>query len=165
MRHMRNKHRDILYSIISDEKPDKKTLPVSTVVLNSTSTADVDDDGNGVVEEFEVIELKSERFADDYPAASIKPDLDVVAELIKPLSDADLTDNICRLLNYLVDEPTLTGLGWPSVGCEDVLSEVIQQCMYFLYILFLIKIFFKLLIMILRWAITGGLQYLSRLCD
>lgn len=47
------------------------------------------------------------------------------------IADSDLTDNVCRLLNYLVDEPTLTGLGWPLAGCEDVLSEVIQQCMYF----------------------------------
>lgn len=156
MRHMRNKHRDILYSIISDEKPltrsiVKKTPPVSTLAADVGNN----DADNEVVQEFEIIELKSERFADDYPVGSIKPDMDVVAELIKPLSDADLTDNVCRLLNYLVDEPTLTGLGWPSVGCEDVLSEVIQQCMYFLFTLFLTLKFWQYIIS--RWPIAGRL--------
>lgn len=88
MRHMRNKHRDILYSIISDEKPQtrsKKTAPTATLVHNNTSTADADNDDDEVVQEFEIIELKSERFADDYQTVAIKPDMDVVAELIKPL--------------------------------------------------------------------------------
>lgn len=82
---MRNKHRDILYSFISDEnQPVKKSAPpVSTLVVRSM---DVDDDNDGEnVQEFEIIELKSERFADDYPVGSIKPDMDVVAELAKPL--------------------------------------------------------------------------------
>lgn len=81
MRHMRNKHRDILYSIISDEKPQKKTALVSTLVRSPATDVAVNDDE----QEYEIIELKSERFADDYPVASIKPDLDVVSELPKPL--------------------------------------------------------------------------------
>lgn len=44
------------------------------------------------------------------------------------LTADELTDNISKLLNLLVDEQTLTELGWPVVDCEAVLADVIAQC-------------------------------------
>lgn len=47
---------------------------------------------------------------------------------IAALTEKTLSENIGQLLNLLIDEQTLSALGWPTAKCEDVLSSVIEQC-------------------------------------
>ncbi|XP_059612334.1 zinc finger protein ZFP2 [Phlebotomus argentipes] len=44
------------------------------------------------------------------------------------MSDEELKESITRLLNTLIDDDTLTGLGWPEEPVENVLSALIKQC-------------------------------------
>lgn len=44
------------------------------------------------------------------------------------MDEHGLIDAVSELLNLLVDEATLKGLGWPSEGVEHVLESVIKRC-------------------------------------
>lgn len=65
-------------------------------------------------------------FRDD--ECTIKTPVDEPAIESVQFSDAELKDNIIRLLKIVVDEDILIKLGYPKAPIERVLSSVIKQC-------------------------------------
>lgn len=102
---------------------DTPSHPNRFKIRTSNSTNADDDDCNEY--EVEIIHVKDE--PEDRnpppPGFAVNPcDVPII------LSSDELTENITKLLNLLVDEATLAELGWPSVECEAVLADVIAQC-------------------------------------
>lgn len=65
-------------------------------------------------------------FRDD--ECTIKHSQDEAAIETVQFSDAELKDNIVRLLKIVVDEDILIKFGYPKAPIERVLSSVIKQC-------------------------------------
>lgn len=112
------------------------TAPVDNTAASKSeaheeNTAHVEDKVDDDEYEVELIPMKEEDDNEQQPTVNRSNDdaaTDTVEELPGGLSTDQLTEHIGKLLALLVDEQTLTGLGWPTASCEHVLSGVIEQC-------------------------------------
>lgn len=95
--------------------------PPSRFKIRTSNSTNIDEECNEY--EVEIIHMKDEPEDKNPPPVLINP-----CDVPITLTSEELTDNISKLLNLLVDEQTLSELGWPGVECEAVLAEVIAQC-------------------------------------
>lgn len=72
----------------------------------------------------EIYEFRDDECTIKKPPADERPAIETAIRL----SDAELKENIVRLLKIVVDEDILIKFGYPKAPIERVLSSVIKQC-------------------------------------
>ncbi|XP_031633060.1 protein suppressor of hairy wing [Contarinia nasturtii] len=126
-RHMQTKH-PFVEKTIDDETieiiKEDPTKPNTYKII----CADTDDkivDSNYEIETAGETVLEIYEFNDD-DECNAKPIQSTVNSM--QFSEAELKENIARLLKTIVDEDVLTKFGYPKTPIEKVLSAVIKQC-------------------------------------